>query len=130
MTTSVSALNVFNAQRNKNTLNKSKKIMYYIAASMVLLLLVAIFGGDAFAWTAPVAGAPGYAFYDTVVTKGIQGPIGQTAGIFFMARGASELSNSPYKAGGQIAAGGVLFQSETIAQSFGYSLDLLSVVAG
>ncbi len=82
---------------------------------------------EAIAFSAPSAGTPGYEVYDLVVNDVIKGPIGQAGGVFFMAKGSSELNQSPWKAGATILGGGMLFQAEALSTSFGYPLELLAM---
>jgi len=107
---------------------KKLKALHVVMAVFVVMALLLLGMPDAVAFSAPAAGTPGYEVYDLIVNDIIKGPIGQAGGVFFMAKGASELNQSPWKAGATVVGGGMLFQAEALSTSFGFSIDALSYI--
>lgn len=100
--------------------------MLDIVFMSVFAVLLVFFGASAaYAFSAPAAGTPGYEAYDLIVNDIIKGPIGQAGGVFFMAKGASELNQNPWKAGATVVGGGLLFQAEALSTSFGFPISAL-----
>ena len=67
-------------------------------------------------------GDPGYTVYDILVNKMIKGPIGSSGGVFLMALGATMINQSWVKGGATALSGGIVFNADAVATSFGMML--------
>jgi len=97
---------------------ETKQIVVFFTLTVLSVLLAAA----ALAYTAPAAGDPGYAVYDILVNKMLKGPIGSAGGVFLMALGATMINQSWVKGGATALGGGVVFNADAVATSFGMML--------
>lgn len=88
---------------------------------VVLFAYFMLFAVDsALSYTSPGAGDLGFQFYDIVINKILFGAIGTTFGVGAMAYAAiKSLSLDVPKVVGGLVGGGMLLESENLANSFG-----------
>lgn len=97
---------------------EKKQVIAFVSLILISVLLTA----TAFAYSAPAAGDPGYTVYDILVNKMIKGPIGSSGGVFLMALGATMINQSWVKGGATALSGGIVFNADAVATSFGMML--------
>ncbi len=97
---------------------ETKQIIIFFS----LIILSALLTATALAYTAPAVGDPGYTVYDILVNKMIKGPIGSSGGVFLMALGATMINQSWVKGGATALSGGIVFNADAVATSFGMML--------
>lgn len=97
---------------------EKKQVITFVALTLICVFMASV----ALAYSAPAKGDPGYTVYDILVNKMIKGPIGSSGGVFLMALGATMINQSWVKGGATALSGGIVFNADAVATSFGMML--------
>jgi|SRR5690554_5108067 len=107
----------FKEEKKQFALNKKWMLFIILLAVAVTL---SFFGVFAEAYEVPAANDPGYDFYDLVVKKGLEGPIGFSLGVFLLINAGTSIGQNPKMAALQALGGGVLIKAEAVATTLGW----------
>ncbi|EZP70615.1 hypothetical protein BV96_03291 [Sphingomonas paucimobilis] len=88
----------------------------------VALLLLAVIGSAAHAFSAPAQGDLGYDIYDIVVNQGVKGPLGFVGGVAAFLFGVSRLFSNIMIGIPTIVAAVCLIKADSILQTFGMTI--------
>lgn len=88
----------------------------------VALLLLAVLGSAAHAFSAPAQGDLGYDIYDIVVNQGVKGPLGFVGGVAAFLFGVSRLFSNIMIGIPTIVAAVCLIKADSILQTFGMTI--------
>ena len=105
---------------------KAKKLPFYknplFYVVIVIAAVISFFMPGAEAYTVPAASDPGYDFYNLVVKKGLQGPIGFAAGVWLLIDAGTTMGSQPKVGALKALGGGALIKAEDIATTLGYNI--------
>lgn len=90
-----------------------------------MAMIGAFFTATAFSIPVPQATDMGYAVYDVVVNKIINGPFGFAGGVILIAWGAVQITKNWMITLGCVLAGSGIIQAESIVTSLGMSISLI-----
>lgn len=121
--------------KNESYKEKWKKYKFpFLALMIAMALIVTFFFPElAVAYETPNQGDPGYAFYDLMLDKGLQGPIGFVAALWLLIDAGTTIGTNPKLAVLKALGGGALIQADSIATTLGYivsgkSLEVASLI--
>ncbi|CAH0355502.1 hypothetical protein BH11PSE5_BH11PSE5_23900 [soil metagenome] len=88
----------------------------------ITLVLLAVIGSAAQAFSAPAQGDLGYDIYDIVVNQGVKGPLGFVGGVAAFLFGVSRLFSNIMIGIPTIVAAVCLIKADSILQTFGMTI--------
>jgi hypothetical protein len=88
----------------------------------VTLVMLAVIGSAAHAFSAPAQGDLGYDIYDIVVNQGVKGPLGFVGGVAAFLFGVSRLFSNIMIGIPTIVAAVCLIKADSILQTFGMTI--------
>lgn len=94
--------------------------MRVLALALFVAVLATVLSAAAYGYTPPSDGEVGYDFYDLVVKKGLNGPIGFVIGAWLLIDAGTTIGSNPKIAALKGIGGGALIKAEAIATTLGW----------